>query len=384
MLALGSRFLRPGLRLQRGSSPQHRHCIATAASMVSKPFVWTPNFIPVEHDDNSEFPETGSFRVVSYNILAQVYVKSSLFPHSPSLCLKWKTRSEQVLSRLLSLDADLLCLQELDEFESFYKPLLESRGYSSIYVQRSGKKRDGCGIIYKAKWCQLLKQQFLDYNDIAPDETTAGRTSESVEEENDRDVSDPRVRFRRNCVGIFSAFRFHHAPSNIVVIANTHLYWDPALQDVKLAQAKYLLAKLLQFEKEISQEFNSNPVVLVAGDFNSTPGDRVYNYITSGRRNSGPDIELSSFKVPDLESLKVPAIPLDSLYAAAQGEPAFTNCTPDFTGTLDYIFFSPSASMRPKTILEVPRPDAPDVKGGLPNHFHPSDHLPIGADFSLS
>ncbi|XP_024538802.1 carbon catabolite repressor protein 4 homolog 4 [Selaginella moellendorffii] len=348
--------------------------------MVSNPFVWTPNFIPVEHDDNSEFPETGSFRVVSYNILAQVYVKSSLFPHSPSLCLKWETRSEQVLSRLLSLDADLLCLQELDEFESFYKPLLESKGYSSIYIQRSGNRRDGCGIIYKPERCQLLKQQFLDYNDIAPDETTAGRASESVEEENDRDVSDPRVRFRRNCVGILSAFRFNHAPSNIVVIANTHLYWDPALQDVKLAQAKYLLAKLSQFEKEISQEFNSNPVVLVAGDFNSTPGDRVYNYITSGRRNSGPDVELSSFKVPDLESLKVPAIPLDSLYAAVQGEPALTNWSPNFKGTLDYIFFSPSASMRPKTILEVP----PDVEEGLPNHFHPSDHLPIGADFSLS
>ncbi|EFJ20730.1 hypothetical protein SELMODRAFT_108336, partial [Selaginella moellendorffii] len=334
------------------------------------------------------------FRVVSYNILAQVvYVKSSLFPHSPSLCLKWKTRSEQVLSRLLSLDADLLCLQELDEFESFYKPLLESKGYSSIYVQRSGKKRDGCGIIYKAKCfstittSRLMKPQPEERrNPSVYIHTRRCIVSDfSVpEEENNRDVSDPRVRFRRNCVGIFSAFRFNHAPSNIVVIANTHLYWDPALQDVKLAQAKYLLAKLLQFEKEISQEFNSNPVVLVAGDFNSTPGDRVYNYITSGRRNSGPDVELSSFKVPDLESLKVPAIPLDSLYAAAQGEPAFTNCTPDFTGTLDYIFFSPSASMRPKTILEVPRPDAPDVKGGLPNHFHPSDHLPIGADFSLS
>jgi CCR4-NOT transcription complex subunit 6 len=28
------------------------------------------------------------FRLVSYNILAQVYVKSALLPHSPPACLK--------------------------------------------------------------------------------------------------------------------------------------------------------------------------------------------------------------------------------------------------------------------------------------------------------
>lgn len=42
--------------------------------------------------------------------------------------------------------------QEVDEYDSFYKRNMADHGYSSIYVQRSGQKRDGCGIFYKNNW----------------------------------------------------------------------------------------------------------------------------------------------------------------------------------------------------------------------------------------
>lgn len=74
-------------------------------------------------------------------------------------------------------------------------------------------------------------------------------------------------------------------------------------------------------------------------------------------------------------------IPLSSVYAYTRGEPQFTNCTPGFTGTLDYIFFSSSGSIKPISYLELPECESSEVKGGLPNYYHPSDHLPIGADF---
>lgn len=63
------------------------------------------------------------------------------------------------------------------------------------------------------------------------------------------------------------------------------------------------------------------------------------------------------------------------------GEPEYTNYTPGFTGTLDYIFLSDGSSIKPTSLLCLPRGDSEDVKGGLPNFQHPSDHLPIGADF---
>ena len=43
-----------------------------------------------------------------------------------------------------------------------------------------------------------------------------------------------------------------------------------------MAQAKYLLSRVSQFEQLISNKFNCKPSVIIAGDFNSTPGDKVY------------------------------------------------------------------------------------------------------------
>lgn len=40
-------------------------------------------------------------------------------------------------------------MQELDEYESYYKTRLGKEGYSSVYIQRRGRKRDGCGIFFR-------------------------------------------------------------------------------------------------------------------------------------------------------------------------------------------------------------------------------------------
>lgn len=39
--------------------------------------------------------------------------------------------------------------QEVDEYDSFYKGNMLNIGYSSVYMKRSGQKRDGCGLFYK-------------------------------------------------------------------------------------------------------------------------------------------------------------------------------------------------------------------------------------------
>lgn len=50
---------------------------------------------------------------------------------------------------------------------------------------------------------------------------------------------------------------------------------DPEWADVKLAQANYLLSRLAQFKTLVSERYECMPEVIVAGDFNSTPGDKV-------------------------------------------------------------------------------------------------------------
>lgn len=354
-----------------------------------------PKFVPVEQSEITSIskPDGFKFRLVSYNILAQAYVKSSLFPHSPSPCLKWKSRSQSILAVLKSLEADFLCLQELDEYDTFYKENIENNGYSSIYIQRSGQKRDGCGIFYKPNNSELVTEEKVDYNDLVKliqDEATLcvdqdkstlapgskdGLPEEGLEKTkgNRGDPNDPHVRLKRDCVGVMAAFKLKDPSQHFVIVANTHLYWDPEWADVKLAQAKYLLSHIAQFKMMISNRYECTPSVIIAGDFNSVPGDKVYQYLISG----------SSTLVPAAERSEDLPIPLSSVYAYTRGEPQFTNCTPGFTGTLDYIFFTPAGEIQPVGFLELPEAESPDVNGGLPNYFHPSDHLPIGAEFLL-
>lgn len=101
---------------------------------------------------------------------------------------------------------------------------------------------------------------------------------------------------------------------------------------------------------------------------------QVYQYLISGNASSAPTLDA-------LEDLP---IPLCSVYASTRGEPPFTNYTPGFTGTLDYIFFFPTDQIKPVSFLELPEPESSDIHGGLPNFSHPSDHLPIGAEFVIS
>lgn len=388
-------MLRSFPSLPRLSLPSFRRIPFAKMSVEAVPVV--PKFVPVEQSGITSIScaEGYKFSIVSYNILAQAFVKSSFFPHSPKPCLRWKARSEALLTVLKGLEVDFLCLQEVDEYDTFYRDHMEKHGYSSIYIQRSGQKRDGCGVFYKQGRAELVLQENIEYNDLV--ETIEGETnsgvkdgevssattnakseqsqgSEEKDSKEDRgDPNDPRVRLKRDCVGIMAAFRLKDPSDRLLIIANTHIYWDPEWIDVKLAQAKYLLSRLRQFKTLVSERFECIPSVIVTGDFNSTPGDQVYNYLISGSSTLMPTVEC-----PD----ELP-IPLSSVYAFTRGEPPFTNCTPGFTGTLDYIFFSPSDLIKPVSFLELPDANSPSVAGGLPNYQHPSDHLPIGAEFEV-
>uniref|UniRef100_I1L599 Endonuclease/exonuclease/phosphatase domain-containing protein n=1 Tax=Glycine max TaxID=3847 RepID=I1L599_SOYBN len=209
-----------------------------------------PKFISVEGADihSRTKPDGFRFSLVSYNILAQAYVKSSLFPHSPSPSLKWKLRSDTILAVLKNLGADFFCLQEVDEFDSFYKGNMQDLGYSSIYMKRSGQKRDGCGLFYKHNRAELVLEEKIEYNDLVksvPDGNSSNNDEhtniQTVQPDKQKDVppkngsksnskdrgdpNDPCVRLKRDCVGIMAAFKLKDRSHHIVIVANTHLYW---------------------------------------------------------------------------------------------------------------------------------------------------------------
>ena len=149
--------------------------------------------------------------------------------------------------------------------------------------------------------------------------------------------------------------------------------------------------------------------MLVAGDFNSTPGSAAHNLLVNG------SVPLDAMELANdpLGILKPAAklchhLPLASAYASfvsgvedngdpavarlrrrldlgVTNEPKFTNCTRDFRGTLDYILYSRDF-LAPSGCLELP--DESEVRsrknsgGGIPNESWSSDHIALMSEFS--
>ena len=335
-----------------------------------------------------------SFRVVSYNTLAQAYVRSEYFPHCPRAELKFARRSSQLWRQLQALTADVLCLQEVDWYESGLSEHLQGAGYGSVFHRRTGKKRDGCCIAVRRERFALVQAHTWDYNRLA-------------------ELHDHNERLVRDNVGMAVLLRERESGA-LLLVATTHLFWDPHDPDVKVAQAAQYVREVV----DMAEQHDAPPIVLT-GDFNATPDSAVLQLLLRGttamplplppspRTDSAeeqppqqasadpPPSTAGSGLVDEPASQLVPIrageiIPLPggrsfaSAYAAANGglhDAPWTNRTPKFSGTLDYILIEP-ARLQVVRVLRVP--DLRQADFFLPNRGYPSDHIPVVADLCFS
>lgn len=69
-------------------------------------------------DSTPETPDSRSFRVVSYNVLADCYTKDIYFPYTSPNHLKFSTRGNRVVKELTNSLADIICLQVIFLYSS--------------------------------------------------------------------------------------------------------------------------------------------------------------------------------------------------------------------------------------------------------------------------
>ncbi len=150
-----------------------------------------------------------------------------------------------------------------------------------------------------------------------------------------------------------------------VLVANTHIHWDPSFSDVKLVQTKMFLEKLAELQRV------ERTALLVCGDFNSLPDSGVFDLITKGSlTRDHRDLRNHSYGSYSRDGMRHD-LALASCYPP-EATP-YTNCTHDFKGVLDYIFVS-AESVRVASILNVvPLEHLP--LPALPNAHAPSDHV---------
>lgn len=97
---------------------------------------------------------------LSYNILCDKYCTQSQYGYTPSSALAWETRRELILGELKQRNADIVCLQEIDQdsFNEYFREKLAHFDYKGVFwpksrartmAEREAKLVDGCAIFYK-------------------------------------------------------------------------------------------------------------------------------------------------------------------------------------------------------------------------------------------
>ncbi|TMW57302.1 hypothetical protein Poli38472_003227 [Pythium oligandrum] len=345
--------------------------------------------------------QIGVFRVLTYNILAEIYATRQMYPYCPVWALNWSFRRELLQRELQSYNADIICLQEVqdDHYKKFFYPMMAEWGYEGWYLKKTREsmglegKVDGCAFFYKRNRFIMKEQYPLEFNEIASDYLAnamnefdmAYPTATMADRESfHASISRMRVRIMRDNVGQIAVLEV--IPSNIEVsrkhtgpllcIANVHIFSNPKFPDVKLWQS---LAMMKQIERVALAR---HLPIIFCGDFNSEPTSAVYELMTRNHVSiDHPDLqELTDlFASMDLDH----HIGFGSAYASVFGaEPEYTNYTGHWTGVADYVWYTPEL-LTPFAGLKVHPPEVLESysKTALPNCQYTSDHVPLCLDF---
>jgi protein angel len=202
-----------------------------------------------------------TFTVCSYNVLCQRTLNlflEQLYSHCAFEHLTWQRRWPMLAVEFRMLDSDIFCMQEVqyDHFEQDYLPFFSKLGYDGTFKKKLKKKSDGCATFWRRDKFRPVQVQPIEYSFPAP-----------------HDHSD--------CVALITVLEPTNAKCDHsvqrVIVANTHLIYQPALGATKLCQAALLLAHL----QKMSRRYSSAPLI-VCGDFNSTPFSPLYSLMVEG------------------------------------------------------------------------------------------------------
>lgn len=346
-----------------------------------------PDALPSSADKRPE----DSFSLLCYNILCDKYATSQMYGYTPSWALSWEYRKELILQEVLNYGSDIVCLQEVDveAYESYFLEHLSAQEYDGVHYSKSrartmsgDEKRavDGCATFFKSSVFALVEQHLIEFNQIALRRPDFKKTEDMFN----------RVMTKDN-IAVVTLLE-HRASGARLIVANAHITWEPQFRDVKLVQVAMLMEELNKISNDFARlparmnlaegydkapHYSSGAKIptIICGDFNSEPDSGVYEFLSTGHveKNHGDfmDHVYGDYAVKGASH----GFKLKSAYSHVNELP-FTNFTPGFTGTIDYVWYT-APSLGVQGLLGDLDPDYLSTTVGFPNCHFPSDHIPL-------
>eukprot|EP00931_Biecheleriopsis_adriatica_P061422 TRINITY_DN3692_c0_g3_i1.p1 TRINITY_DN3692_c0_g3~~TRINITY_DN3692_c0_g3_i1.p1 ORF type:complete len:618 (+),score=115.26 TRINITY_DN3692_c0_g3_i1:94-1947(+) len=329
------------------------------------------------------------FKVMNWNVLADLYATESVYPYCEKWALSWNWRKHLILKELKSMAADIITLQEIqkDAFDDWFRPQLAEAGYEGIYQQ---KKRDpifhrgkytteGCATFYKTTRFKRVDKQTYDYDKLSANEVRSlfldqGSSDKALQRLSKGNIALSVVLEDLHIKAPHGSHCSGPNGGHVLCVVNTHILCDPGAADVKLWQGHLLL-------QSIRQQTGGSMPLLICGDFNSTPDSAVYEYFRRGNvRSDHEDLQKDPCGLVSKLTLRHNTCMATAYETCTGREATFTNYTEDFKGTLDYIWFSPD-SLSVLAISQVDDETQLTQETALPSSTRPSDHVSLVATF---
>jgi mRNA deadenylase 3'-5' endonuclease subunit Ccr4 len=107
-----------------------------------------------------------SFAVATYNVLATTYIKPEWYPGVADHLLRAETRVPALVRHIEALDADILCLQEVEpDVFAARNARLGPLGHAGYYEQKGRNRPDGCATFVRTAAFGVRHTRRLEYRD---------------------------------------------------------------------------------------------------------------------------------------------------------------------------------------------------------------------------
>jgi len=394
----------------------------------------------IRNGDDSNSP---LLRVCTYNILADLYVSrkgttdgETTYPHVLYEHVEKTRRIPMIVAELLSYHADIICLQEVDGsvYDNYLQPIMMVSGYDGYYSNKASEQREGCAIFWSTEAFEADETLSFNVKNLFEPAIDGIFEREWNSMRNIRELMESNKEIKKVAteklgqVAQIARLKLKNprqGQPKAVLVANTHLFWHPMADHIRAMQAFAVVKKIEEIRRGqyVGEKDTSPDPFLLCGDLNSDPLSGVckllttrsiasdhhdcWNYLheykwdvddsdvesmvesgtTAEERRSShknrQETSTASVKTPPPSIALPDSFP--RIVSGCQPNPPFTNFTPQYIDTLDYVLASQPSEKEKfgfSPMRSAPMPSVEDVKKfvSMPNEFMPSDHVSIVCD----
>ncbi|EFC44439.1 predicted protein [Naegleria gruberi] len=249
-----------------------------------------------------------SFTLLTYNILAQsLFNRREGFSYCNHKAALWTVRRENLLNEIEFYNSDIICLQEVDKYEEFWKDKLKELGYSSFYHAQYNPSKNfrempyGLAFAFKSEKFELVESEviLMEQELLSNSQHLNISTDESVLEKEE-------IKHSGNIAQIF-VLKSKESEDGLL-ITNSHLFWRPECNYVRLRQLMLLIAHTLS----VNHRYSNYPVLSV-GDFNTTPNSIIYKLLHLPGRTLTKDKKIDLTNQLSIDGIDIEDITLEDL-----------------------------------------------------------------------